>query len=111
MGENTFWKCHELRTVKLHEGTLVIGDFAFYQCQSLEHIAIPSTVKAIGGGAFFDCKFLTTVKLCEGLEEIGKAALKGCTSPHPPSIIFIGKRSETVLIWWKYNSARKLKSS
>lgn len=52
LGENAFYGCFNLETVKLNEGLEEIGGKAFADCYDLTEINIPSTVKHIDETAF-----------------------------------------------------------
>lgn len=71
--DNAFYCCTELRTVKLNNGLLCIGDFAFTRTK-IKSINIPDTVVEIGRGAFYRCDCLEEVKLSEGIRKIGSQA-------------------------------------
>lgn len=63
---------------EIHEGVEVIRTKAFYRCQDLRSIRLPSTVKTIEEKAFFRCSF-TEITLPETLTFIGKDAFAYCT--------------------------------
>lgn len=56
-------------TVKIKEGTKVIGPRAFWGTM-VSKVEIPNSVTKIGTGAFENCVFLSEVKLSESISEI-----------------------------------------
>lgn len=66
-------------TVKIHEGTERVYEYACYECK-INHLIIPDSVKRIGQYAFHSNMFLECVDGGKGLESIGDASFKNCTS-------------------------------
>lgn len=66
-------------TVKIHEGTERVYEYACYECK-INHLIIPDSVKRIEQYAFHSNMFLACVDGGKGLESIGDASFKNCTS-------------------------------
>lgn len=66
-------------TVKIHEGTERVYEYACYECK-INHLIIPDSVKQIEQYAFHSNMFLACVDGGKGLESIGDASFKNCTS-------------------------------
>ena len=79
IGSYTFYKCRNLKSLKLPSGVTEIGSSAFEDCSNLTSLTIPSGVTEIGSSAFKDCTGLTSLSLPFGITEIGSSAFKGCT--------------------------------
>jgi hypothetical protein len=105
-----FSDCQSLRSVKIPEGTIIIGASMFLNCTSLGSISLPSTLTNIytsafkGSGlksivipdsvrtaadtitygvaisAFEDCKSLETVTLSANMDRIVASTFSGCTA-------------------------------
>ena len=79
IGSYTFYKCRNLKSLKLPSGVTEIGSSAFEDCSNLTSLTIPSGVTEIGSSAFKGCTDLTSLSLPSGITEIGSSAFKGCT--------------------------------
>lgn len=66
-------------TVKIHEGTERVYEYACYECK-LNHLIIPDSVKRIEQYAFHCNMFLECVDGVKGLESIGDMSFMNCTS-------------------------------
>lgn len=66
-------------TVKIHEGTERVYEYACYECK-LNHLIIPDSVKRIEQYAFHSNMSLECVDGGKGLESIGDVSFKNCTS-------------------------------
>lgn len=66
-------------TVKIHEGTERVYEYACYECK-INHLIIPDSVKRIEQYAFHSNIFLECVDGGKGLESIGDMSFKNCTS-------------------------------
>ena len=76
IGSDMFTGCTSLSSVDL--GSLSsIGIRMFSKCPALTSISIPSTVKTISGEAFLSSANLATVTFAEGLTSIGSRAFEG----------------------------------
>lgn len=72
---------NEIKSVsyEIPEGVETIRSKAFYKCSDLKEIKLPSTLKTIEEKAFFLCD-LKEIILPDGLETIGKDAFGFCSS-------------------------------
>ena len=88
-------KCTELKTAKIPNTVIKIGEAAFIDCSSLTSVEIPNSVKSIGTSAFLDCKNLKNIDLPDSLVEISQSTFNGCSSlvsvDLPNSLIKIGQ--------------------
>lgn len=66
-------------TVKIHEGTERVYEYACYECK-INHLIIPDSVKRIEQYAFHSNIFLECVDGGKGLESIGDMSFKNSTS-------------------------------
>lgn len=62
------------------EGVEVIGENAFYKCNKLLSVKLPDSLKKISDRGFQKCESLQKLKLPEGLELIGRDAVSYCPS-------------------------------
>ena len=61
IGQNAFYECQHLDSVKIPHGVTSIGYHAFYNCADLLYVEIPNGITYISGGAFEECYNLTTI--------------------------------------------------
>lgn len=102
IGRETFYKCRNLREIKLPSTLYQLGsgvfsytaisdielpenltslpDGAFRFCENLRQISIPGSVSLIADYAFFGCKSLRKVTITEGVEYIGNNVFDRCTT-------------------------------
>lgn len=80
IGENAFYRCHELIAINLPSSLKIISDAAFQDCSSLISIDIPDTVTDLGPYAFAGCSSLSAVKLSNSLSVLNNHMFEGCTS-------------------------------
>ena len=103
IGDEAFWCCTSLTSVKIPSSVKSIGVQAFYECKNLTSVTIPSSVTSIGNNAFSNTKWfenqqkkspfvvvngiLIDGKKCEGkvtipsnVKSIDKYAFSGCNS-------------------------------
>lgn len=52
LGNSAFGNCTALKTVKLSEGSKVIGSYCFSNCPKLQTVVIPESVEELGTGVF-----------------------------------------------------------
>lgn len=57
-----------------------IGNQAFYNCSSLTSVKIPNSVTIIGNEAFYGCSSLTSVTISNSVTSIGSLAFNSCNS-------------------------------
>ena len=68
-----------MRTCKLPESLMAIGEYAFSDCKKLTDIEISDNVKKIEKGAFNACVSLKNVNIPEGVLELGDNTFFCCT--------------------------------
>lgn len=96
VGNSSFSRCHQLKSIVFHNGVVEIGERAFESC-GLETITLPSSVTHIGHRAFMDCRELKSILLSDTLKYIDEYAFFGCTTLEelaiPDSVITIGENA------------------
>ena len=80
IGDNAFFGCTNLTSIKIPDGVASIGKSAFAGCKDLATIEIPSSVTKIGEDAFKDCSSLTSIVIPNSVKEIEAGTFSGCTS-------------------------------
>ena len=94
IGEQAFYRCHELKTVNLSDSLCSIAPLAFAQCEKIESITLPKTLTSLGYSAFNGCSGLKTVKLSPELTSIESSVFGNCSSltgvTIPPKVRSIG---------------------
>ncbi len=76
LGEDTFKKCSQLRSVTFGNHLTTIADGAFEGCTALTSLSIPDSVTYLSG--FGGCTSLTSVVIPSGVTHLG--SFEGCTS-------------------------------
>ena len=93
VGNNAFFGCWKLETVRLSAALDEISDSCFCGCFRLKEIEIPASVKKIGHSAFHRCKGLTSVTLPSGLKTMETFAFALCDALNeiriPPSVQYL----------------------
>lgn len=79
IGFEAFNGCKSLASVEIPSSVTKIGSHAFNICESLASIDIPSSVTEIGIYAFAFCKSLASVEM-SSVTTIKGSAFKGCTA-------------------------------
>ena len=97
IGDNAFYKCDSLTTVKITSDLDSIGGSAFSNCTNLTSITIPTSVTNIGNYAFGGCTNLASISIPSSVTNIGNYAFRGCTSlasiTIPSSVTNIGSNT------------------
>jgi len=78
IGEDAFYKCTSLTSIKIGENVKSIGKWAFYECTKLLSVEMPNSITKIGSSAFRACKSLTSVVISENVTSIGNYAFSEC---------------------------------
>ncbi len=99
VGQNTFGKCSNLKSVTLPNTITKIESYAFYGCLTLKQVNIPSSVQKISQFAFYYCSLLPSITLPEGITTIENAAFAYCEAlksiTFPQSLTEIGNQAFT----------------
>ena len=94
IGDQAFFECTGLTSIRFPQGVTSIGNWAFGGCPSLTGVSIPESVTSIGDAAFYSCPNLTTISLPQGITNIGNWAFGYCGSltgiSIPESVTSIG---------------------
>ena len=94
IGPSTFKNCRSLTSITIPDGVTSIGGADFANCQSLTSITIPDSVISIGINAFFRCTSLTSITIPDSVTSIGESAFVLCSSltniTIPDSVTSIG---------------------
>lgn len=80
IGDYAFYGCSSIKAIELQEGLLSIGGSAFSQCSNLEEINLPNSVYAIGSEAFYYCSSLKSVVLPKNLRAIERYSFSHCSN-------------------------------
>lgn len=79
---------------EIADGCMTIGDNAFYDCRYLTSVKMPETIKNIGTSSFEDCENLVEVNIPDGVTKIEAEAFIYCRSLGdiilPESLVEIG---------------------
>ena len=67
-----------IKSVRITENVVSIGDYAFYGLSNLTDIEIPSTVTCIGCFAFYDCDSVINILISNNVNHIGEKAFCEC---------------------------------
>lgn len=86
LDKDTFAGLSDPRTIKIGEGTEMIGSDTFSNFTSLESVYIPASVTSIDNQAFYQCSTDFTIYAPEGSAGAGFAASKGLTLKDPEAL-------------------------
>ena len=104
IGQDAFWGCSSLSSVRLPGQLQIIRPRAFYRCKELKTVHFPPSLKQIGNYAFYFCG-IDSLELPDSLEYIGEAAFFKCNHlvsvTLPPSVRRIEK--------WVFHGCNRLK--
>lgn len=76
--EDQFYKCYNLKSVKLPKSLIRIGEYAFFHCHKLLDIQIPEETKFINEGAFAFCYQLPGINIPPNLSHLGGRTFENC---------------------------------
>lgn len=65
---------NDIKSVKIEEGIVYIGDSAFSNLENITRIELPESVVSIGDSAFRQCTSVTEIKFGSKLETVGRSA-------------------------------------
>lgn len=117
IGDNAFYDCRYLTSVKMPETLKNIGTSSFEDCENLVEVNIPDGVTKIEAEAFIYCKSLGDITLPESLVEIGDYGFRGVGASRiilPGSLTKIGKwalsidvKNDVLEIYYNTNDPRE----
>lgn len=99
IGINAFYRCNNLKTIKIPNQVLVIEKSAFTDCSNLVSIDFDSisVIKTIGNQAFMGCINLLKINIPSTIDSIGDYAFCNCVGlsivsfAKPSKVTFLGK--------------------
>lgn len=79
---SVFEGCSSLKSVKLNNTIIEIGDYAFKNCTSISDLSFLnySTLSTLGDNVFENCTALETATVFENIENLGQNIFEGCTN-------------------------------
>ena len=80
IGDRAFYFCKNLESIIIPNSVTRIGDLAFGVCESLKSIIIPNSVTRIGKYAFCYCKSLKSIIIPNSVTDIENYAFSHCGS-------------------------------
>ena len=80
IGDNAFFSCEGLKSIKIPASITYIGHNAFLNCMALTSIEIPNSVTTLGGTVFNGCSGLTSIEIPNSVTRMGDMILAGCTN-------------------------------
>lgn len=78
IGPYAFYKCFNLKEIKLPETLNTIGSNAFAYCKNLINVEIPQGIKVIEDNVWARCTGILRVKISSTVEQISSTAFDGC---------------------------------
>ena len=78
LGDNSFWECSNLHSIKIPNNVKSIGRAAFHCCGNLTDLILPNGLTYIGREAFSSCENLAELNLPNSLTYIGCLAFCSC---------------------------------
>ncbi len=77
IGDQAFFKCYKLTSVKMYNNVLHIGFNAFEDCWNLNNLKLSDNLEVLSFRALANCRSLRSIHLPYSLKNIGKHALLG----------------------------------
>ena len=77
IGDYSFLRCVNLRTINIPENVKCINKEAFVACEKLTSLFIPGNVETIESKAFQGCKNIESLVISDGVKSIGSGAFAG----------------------------------
>lgn len=78
LGSRQFFRCLNLKKIKIQCRIPEIGEDMFAYCESLENVELPRGLQIIGKKAFWNCLHLPTVTIPKTVNRIENRAFFGC---------------------------------
>lgn len=94
--KNVFENCTNLKSIKLPQYLIMIGESAFSGCVNLSKIEFPQSLELIMRGAFYGCSSLESLVFPRHIFAIGAYAFVGCDNIS--EIHFLGTKPPSVSI-------------
>lgn len=91
-----FYKCYNIKELKLPSTLKVIGEKAFMNCENLESVVLPDGLTSIESDAFSFCTLIDSVTIPESVNFIGDFAFYNCSNVKK----FIVEKSESQVSEW-----------
>lgn len=88
IGSTCFYRCSNLKTIKLPSTLKTISTQAFYLCSGLEYIELPSSLTTLENAVFSSCSALKTITIPSGITALNQNCFYDCSSLE--EIIFLG---------------------
>lgn len=77
IGNDAFYDCEKITSVKIPNSVIAIGNYAFYGCKKATSIEIPKSITNIGRSAFMFTN-LYSIKIPKSVINIGVGAFNSC---------------------------------
>lgn len=78
--QKAFAGCPNLKSVKMCDNAIELGDGVFGQCINLESIELSNKITYISNFAFYGCSSLASVTIPNSVTDLGMSAFGGCDS-------------------------------
>lgn len=78
LNAGVFLDCDNLKSAKLPDGLLTIGNGVFHSCSNLEDVKLPETLCNISAYCFKNCESLPLIKIPNNVVEVGDEAFSNC---------------------------------
>ncbi len=78
VGDESFYECEALKSVKMSGKETSYGARAFYGCRSLLEIQLPDSLSSLGAGCFQNCLILASIEINGQLTNISRYCFAGC---------------------------------